>query len=112
MTHDPALRLEVEAARSWGVPHSILTGRVPGAGQPLWTAQDTALAVGLTALEAVTCSCGHDRRESMAPENEYGYVAEAVRCHACAARDRTAEAYAKQDGSTAGLMFTVRQKSG
>ena len=100
----------MEAARSWGVPHSILTGRAPIQGQPLWTAQDTALAVALTALEAATCSCGHDRRESMDAANEYGYVADAVRCHACAARDRAAEAYAKQDGSTAGLMFTVRRR--
>ena len=101
----------MEAARSWGVPHSILTGRAPVPGQPLWTAQDTSLAVALTAIEAATCSCGHDRRESMAVENEYAYIAEAVRCHACAAKDRTAEAYAKQDGtSTAGLMFTVKRK--
>lgn len=92
------------------MPHSILTGRTPRDGQPLWTANDTALAVALTALEAVTCACGHDRRESMDPANEYGYVADAVRCHACAARDRAAESYAKQDGSTAGLMFTVRRR--
>ncbi len=110
MTYDPGLRLEVEAARSWGVPHSILTGRTPREGQPLWTSQDTALAVALTALEAVTCSCGHDRRESMSVENEYAYVADAVRCHACAARDRAAEAFAKQDGATAGLAFRVRRK--
>lgn len=93
------------------MPHSILTGRTPQQGQPLWTANDTALAVALTALEAVTCSCGHDRRESMAQESEYAYVAEAVRCHACATRDRMAEAYAKQDGSTHGLAFHVRKKN-
>ncbi len=92
------------------MPHSILTGRSPVPGRPLWTANDTALAVALTALEAVTCDCGHDRRESMDAANEYRYVADAVRCHACAARDRAAEAYAKQDGSTAGLMFTVKRR--
>lgn len=101
----------MEAARSWGVPHSILTGRVVADGQPLWTAQDTALAVALTAIEAATCACGHDRRESMDSANEYGYVAEAVRCHACAARDRAAEAYQKQDGSMAGLAFAVKRKT-
>lgn len=100
----------MEAARSWGVPHSILAGRVVADGQPLWTADDTALAVALTAIEAVTCSCGHDRRESMEAENEYAYVAKAVRCHACATRDRASEAYAKQGGSTAGLAFTVSKK--
>lgn len=100
----------MEAARSWGVPHSILTGRAVREGQPLWTAQDTALAVALTAIEAATCACGHDRRESMSPDNEYGYVAEAVRCHACAARDRAAENYAKADGQMAGLAFRVNKK--
>ena len=110
LTHDPQLRLEVEAARSWGVPHSILTGRTVREGQPLWTAQDTALAVALTAVEAATCSCGHDRRESMAPANEYAYTAEAVRCHACATRDRAADNYAKADGSMAGLAFRVVKK--
>ena len=101
----------MEAARSWGVPHSVLTGRVVADGQPLWTAQDTALAVALTAVEAATCQCGHDRRESMDPKNEYQYTAEAVRCHACAARDRAAESYAKQDGLMAGLAFDVKHKS-
>lgn len=42
--------------------------------------------------------------------NEYAYMAEAVRCHACAARDRAAEAYAKQDGLMAGLAFAVKRK--
>ena len=100
----------MEAARAWGVPHSILTGRSHRAGQPLWLAEDTALAGALTTLEAATCACGHDRRESMDAANEYAYVAEAVRCHACATRDRTAEAYAKQDGSMAGLAFAVKRK--
>ncbi len=92
------------------MPHSILTGRSPVPGRPLWTANDTALAVALTALEAVTCDCGHDRRESMDAANEYRYVADAVRCHACAARDRAAEAYNKAGGTTAGLAFRVRKK--
>ncbi len=43
--------------------------------------------------------------------NEYEYVAEAVRCHACAARDRAAESYAKQDGLMAGLAFAVKHKN-
>lgn len=100
----------MEAARAWGVPHSILTGRAHRDGQPLWTAQDTALAVALTTVEAATCACGHDRRESMNADNEFSYVAEAVRCHACAARDRAAEAYAKADGQMAGLAFAVKRK--
>ncbi len=85
-------------------------GRAVRDGQPLWTGQDTALAVALTTIEAATCTCGHDRRESMDSANEYAYRAEAVRCHACAARDRAAEAYAKQDGSMAGLAFAVKRK--
>lgn len=80
-------------------------------GQPLWTAQDTALAVALTSIEAATCVCGHDRRDTMNPDNEYGYIATAVRCHACAARDRAAEAYSSSSGSSmAGLAFRVDRK--
>lgn len=88
----------------------MLRGRVVAAGQPLWTAQDAAYAVALTSIEAAACSCGHDRRESMAAGNEYAYQADAVRCHACAARERAAEAYAKQGGSMAGLSFAVTRK--
>lgn len=104
--------MEVEAARAWGVPHSILTGRVRRPGDSEWLALDTAYAVALTALESMQCSgCGTDRRESMDPANEGRYTATAVRCHACASRDRVAEDQAEH-GDPHGLMFTVTRKEG
>lgn len=44
----------------------------------------------------------------MAKQNQFGYDAELVRCHACAARARVYEQYAKQEGAdTAGLMVRI-----
>ena len=101
----------MEAARSWGVPHSVFTGRVVRSGDPQWTAADTALGVALQVLESVSCSgCGVDRRESMDAESEFEWRAESVRCHGCAARDRAAESYAKSGGSPSGLNWVVKRK--
>lgn len=101
----------MEAARSWGVPHSVFTGRVVRAGESGWTAADTALAVALQTLESVTCSgCGVDRRESMEAESEFEWVAESVRCHSCATRDRAADSYAKSGGSMSGLNWIVNRR--
>lgn len=89
----------------------MLTGRAVRDGEPLWTAEDTELAVALTAIETATCACGHDRRESMRSENEYAYVAKALRCHACAARDRKAAEFQDAGGSLAGLAITVEKRT-
>lgn len=98
----------MEAARAWGVPHSVFTGRVVLPGTSAWTATDTALAVALQRVEALRCpGCGHDRRESMDAANEFAYAASPMRCHACAARERTAAAHAKQKIPTAGLQWVV-----
>ena len=104
---DPEFRYEVEAARDWGVPHSVLMGRVPKEGEPLFTAQDHALAVALRRLEAFTCECGQPREESMKPENQYAYTATAYRCHSCATRHRAAQDW---DGDQAGLLFAIEKK--
>ena len=74
----------------------------------MFTGADTTLAVALQHLDASACvGCGQDRRESTNPDNEYRWRAEAVRCHACAARDRKAAAHEAAGGSTAGLLFSV-----
>jgi hypothetical protein len=110
LTSNPTLRTEVETARAWGVPHSILKGRVVSGGQPQWTAEDTALAVGLTAIEARACTCGHDRADTTKPEAEDLYQAQPIRCHACATRDRAAQKFADDGGSPAGLLWAVVPK--
>lgn len=83
-------------------------GRVVADGAPRFTHDDTVLAVALQHLDAAACSgCGQDRRQSTNPDNEYKWRADAVRCHACAARDRKAAAHEAAGGSTAGLLFSV-----
>lgn len=74
----------------------------------MWTAQDTAYAVALTRLDQRTCTgCGQDRAESTDAATEFSWHAEAVRCHACAARQRAADQYDAAGGSSAGLLFAV-----
>lgn len=80
-------------------------------GTSLWTTNDTALALALQRIEATRCpGCGQDRRESMAAENEFAYTAHAIRCHACAARDRTSASQMKQDLPTPGLAWVVTKQ--
>lgn len=94
------------------MPWSILSGRAVGPGEPLWTQTDTDLAVGLVTLEAAACDgCGQPRAESMDPEREFDWVAEPVRCHACATRDREATARSKGGGwDGAGIRWSVRSR--
>lgn len=76
----------------------MLAGRIVHPGDPLWTQDDTDLAVALTDLESGRCSgCGHPRTETMSPESEFGWRAEALRCHSCATRERAARAAAAND---------------
>lgn len=110
LIHQPETRLLVEAAKAWGVPPSVLGGRVVRPGEPEWLGSDTALAEALTMLEQYQCGgCGNDRRESMNPDNQFAYQVEAVRCHACAARDRHVEKLPKET-SHAGLSFVAKLK--
>lgn len=72
---------------------------------------DTALAVSLETLEALTCKgCGHDRRESMDQSNEYAYTVQTPRCHACAAISRHQEALANDNMKTHGLAIITTHK--
>ena len=80
---NPDLRAEVSAARAWSVPRSVFLS---------WDADDQGYALALLALESETCDgCGHPVTESMDSANQFGYRAELVRCHACAAADRATE---------------------
>lgn len=101
----------MRAARSWGTPPSVLAGRVVGDGEPLWTQEDTDLALALTELEDATCpGCGHDRAESMDKANTFAYRAEPAKCHACAARDRAANQRANDPGwDAAGVRWVTRR---
>ncbi|MFD0570132.1 hypothetical protein ACFQ0T_14025 [Kitasatospora gansuensis] len=62
---------------------------MPGPGEALWTAEDRAWALALLEVEAQACSgCGHPLAETLDPELEDRWAAEALRCHACATAAR------------------------
>ena len=91
------------------MPPSVLRGRVD---DPLtWTQEDTDLAVALAEIEAERCSgCGHPVTDTMDPDLEFEWEAEALRCHSCAARDRAAE---KAGDMGAGVRWlTTRRRRG
>lgn len=86
---------------------------MPGAGEPLWLDDDRDWALALLDLEADACAgCGQPRSESMTREAEFGYIAEPIRCHACAALARATRDFAggETPGSSDGLNFTVRRR--
>jgi hypothetical protein len=52
--------------------------------------------------------CGRKRIESMAPENDDAYTAIALRCFACAAKERASAEFGRaQHADTAGLAFVI-----
>lgn len=92
------------------MPPSVLGGRIVAPGDPLWTQDDTDIAVALTAIEADRCDCGHPRSESMDPELEFDWVTEPIRCHACASRDRTARSR-PDNWDDAGIRWVTTRRS-
>lgn len=85
----------------------MFLGRVPAAGEPLWTDDDRDWAMALLAYEADLCECGQPRSESMDPGNEFAYRTEAIRCHACKAIARGSEPFARPDANPHGLFISV-----
>lgn len=87
-------------------------GRVVEPGEAVWTAEDRAWAIALLEYEADLCSgCGQPRTESMAAEHEFGYRAQAWRCHGCAAVAKESERFSGSK-NTAGLMIGVTLERG
>lgn len=74
-------------------------------------AEDADLAVEWQIEQDLKCSgCGQPRDESMDPDNARHYIAEDVRCHACAAIGRRADASKKEGVEPEGLLFTIDLK--
>lgn len=94
------------------MPRSIFLGRVPVPGEPLWTDDDRDWAIALLTYEADLCECGQPRSESMSPDSEYAYRAEAMRCHACKAVARGGEPFAQPGADQAGLFISVTRTRG
>jgi hypothetical protein len=61
--------------------------------------------------KALLCpGCGLPRDETMDPEAEGHFTSRALRCHACAARERAAKKFAMQkDGGS--LYYTIEKES-
>lgn len=89
------------------MPRSIFLGRVPKRGEPLWTDDDRDWALALQAYEADLCACGQPRAESMSPDNEFGYDATPLRCHACAAVAKGGERFSEPGADPRGLFMSV-----
>jgi hypothetical protein len=84
---------------------------MPGPGEPLWTDQDRAWALALAQVEAEVCpDCRRPWAEASDPDNEYAYVGEIARCHACAAGHRAISQHEKDGGDTKALHVTVRKQ--
>ena len=93
------------------MPPSALLGLAVPSGAPPWRQVDSDLAIALTEIEADECpGCGHPRDESMDPANEFAYLAEPVRCHACAARDRAAKRDSGDDWDDSGIAWTTTRE--
>lgn len=83
----------------------------PQPGEPLWLEDDTEAVLEWMREKALECvGCGLPRDETMDRDNDGAYISEPIKCHACAARDRAADAFTKQEHESYGLMFSIRKR--
>jgi hypothetical protein len=106
LSTEPDTRATVETARAWGVSRSVFLGRIVAPGDPLFTESDRQWATALHLLEQGTHACGQPSSESFAKDSDGAYVAEAIRCHACAAAAREAATFSEH---SEGLFVTTRR---
>jgi hypothetical protein len=79
---------------------------------PLWLESDTEALLEWQREQALLCpGCGHPRDESMSKEAMDAYESKAMRCHACAARDRAHKKFTSQPHDDAGLYYTIGRRS-
>jgi hypothetical protein len=79
-------------------------------GDPLWLPEDTRDLLDYFQEQALVCpGCGLPRDETMDPEAEMHYRSRAMRCHACAARDREARRFTSSPHEEGGLYFAVER---
>ncbi|MGH9003942.1 MAG: hypothetical protein ACRDYV_12515 [Acidimicrobiia bacterium] len=82
---------------------------MPAPGEPVWTDEDRGYALAWAEEQADRCpGCAQPFAEAMAKANQFGYRAQIVRCHACAAKDREAASFTRAEGAdTAGLQVQL-----
>ena len=77
-------------------------------GESAWTDEDRALALAWQEYRDDVCSgCGHQLSITTKSENQFAYGGEIVRCHACAAQERTARKFADEGGDQAGILVRM-----
>ena len=88
----------------------MLLGRVVKSGEPLWLPDDTKELLDYFREQELLCpGCGLPRDETMDPEAEGLYRSRAMRCHACAAREREAKRFTSGPHESGGLLFGVER---
>jgi hypothetical protein len=89
----------------------VFLGRIVADGEPLWLPEDAQAVLDYFREESLTCpGCGLPRDETMTPEAEDHYRSRAMRCHACAARERATSKFDDRPHESAGLYFTVEKR--
>ena len=75
---------------------------------PEWLDEDVEAAIEWVEWKADLCGCGHPRSETFTEDAERQYEAKALKCHACAERDRLARKWRDDENANpAGLYFAV-----
>ena len=78
------------------------------AGEPAWTDEDRAWVLAWQEYEADLCNgCGDSMKVTTDPANQFAYGGEPVRCHRCAAQERTGRKFADDGGDQAGIMIRM-----
>lgn len=74
----------------------------------MWLDEDREWALAWQDHQRDLCGgCGHSLTVTTAPSSQFGYAGEVVRCHACAAQQRTLRAFTDGDGDTAGALVAM-----
>lgn len=81
------------------------------AGEPEWLPEDLDVALEWQRHLDEQCTCGNPLMESTDPELEGAYEAQAVVCHACAAREAASKKFADADGVKLATHLTAEARA-
>jgi predicted RNA-binding Zn-ribbon protein involved in translation (DUF1610 family) len=88
-------------------------GRVVASGEQLWQPEDTLAVLAYLREEDLECpGCGLPREETMDRESDGRYRGHPIRCHACAARERTRDRFSARPSDGAGLFVAIEDLGG
>lgn len=88
----------------------MFTGRAVAPGEPMWTDEDTDLALEWQAEKNLRCgSCGHPLDESTDADNARAYQAHEVVCYGCMVIDLRRKALSEQESDMAGRHVYARK---